>query len=119
MRKVNMKTAKIKGSNLFTTRIIYTDKGLVCRCIKNAQIHGGLMEFLEKKMEEAVYEFNKNKYWSKEYISFEHEGKTYKQVDSDKGCLNCAFLRAKTIECCYPHFDSKPTCQGKIYLEKG
>lgn len=83
-----------------------------------------LLDKLNYAVQEALLAINHGADWKKYYIHFEHNGKKYKQVDTDTKhvCKGCALLKpmgdgSGRMGCAHPYYVTKGNCTGRIYVE--
>lgn len=85
--------------------------------VLNRQIHAGLFKLLNDNAHKSIMEFNGELDWYDTFIRFEHNGKAYTQIKANPyTCTGCCFL--VNNRCTHPHFNVKPICSGKIYIEE-
>ena len=99
---------------VYKFRLETKDNEVSGMAFNNNRIYAGLHTKLNNACHEAVNRFNGKLDWQDVYVKFEHEGKHYEQVKSERNCSMCAFEGER---CEHPHFDTKPYCDGKIYVE--
>ena len=81
-----------------------------------------LLETFNSAIQEVLQKINKEAEWKKYYIHFEYKGKKYRQVDAGlKVCKGCVFLKPDGngyMGCAHPHYYTKGSCVGRIYVEE-
>jgi hypothetical protein len=80
----------------------------------NRQIHAGLFNELNTACHTVINRFNGKLDWCELFVKFEHNGKHYEQIKSEKLCFGCVF---NTLKCEHPYFETKPHCDNKIYIQ--
>lgn len=80
----------------------------------NNKIPAGLFNLLNNACHEAINKFNGRLDWIDSFVRFEKDGKKYEQIKSEKKCEGCIFYQEN---CIHPFFETKPYCNGKIYIE--
>ena len=108
-------------SRIFKARIsIQENREIKIMSYSNRLIPGKILNLLNKKVHEAATEWNGKRDWMKEYIEFEYNGISYRQIDGKALCDGCIFYYFGVLGtgCAHPFFSTKPNCTGKIYVVK-
>lgn len=108
----------MKENNIYKCRITYNDDGTISVIsYSNRKIPFSLLCELNNAVHEVEDTYNGKNAWKKCFIQFEHDGKTYRQIEtSDNACEGCIFRKDT---CVHPHYldGTKGNCLGKIYVE--
>lgn len=106
--------------NIFKAEIIIDDDGRIkVTSYSNRQIPAAILSELNNKVHEAADNCNGDIDWIKNYVHFEHNGVSYKQIEQkSKLCEGCCFYKDNNsgCSCSHPFFSNKPHCTGKIYI---
>jgi len=109
----------MKDRNIFKCEIKYFPGEIKITSYRNNQIPISLLRELNNAVHEVADKFNGKNLWKKQYISFIHNGISYRQVDNtvvDGYCEICCFY--KNGECTHPHYldETKGDCENKHYI---
>ena len=116
---------KIKKECVMRFRLSESDGTLKAVPYCNRNIPYPLLDKFNYAIQEVLQKINNKANWKQYYIHFEHNGKKYRQVDTDTKfiCKGCAFLKPMNdgtdrMGCGHPHYSTKGNCVGRIYIEE-
>ena len=113
---MNNKKYKIFKFKLFLS----DDNKLNGIAVSNNKINNYLFKLLNNASHDAINKFNHNSDWINYYVKFTHDNKNYEQIDQSpnlkNSCFGCVFNDIN-YKCNHPHFNTKPYCIDKIYVE--
>ena len=79
-------------SGIFKARISIQENGEIkVISYSNRLIPLGILNLLNNKIHDAEYEWNGKRNWMKEYVEFEYNGVSYRQIDGKALCDGCIF----------------------------
>lgn len=113
---------KKNKNNIYKCKITYNDDNTISIIsFVNQQIPFALFDELNKAVHNVRETYNGENSWKDFYIHFEHEGHSYKQINSPivNCCKNCVFENKNSLRCEHPHYmdGTKGVCNNKIYIE--